>query len=167
MQSTEERQEIPKEKAPVMPVLEPRKRRRFCNLAAELRQTKKERTRGNQPPPAGRCPAVQIACRKMNLLWNVQTKKKSWTVGGIDRHGQEDDPSCNSSMAQWKCRQEKLDQEPDKTRTPERTKRGGKAVDRPRMQQWHKEPRCWGIATSEEGGKPPRVSEDGEDTSHD
>jgi hypothetical protein len=35
MQSIEERQEIPKEEAAVMPVGEPRKRRRVYNLAAE------------------------------------------------------------------------------------------------------------------------------------
>jgi hypothetical protein len=46
MQSTEEHQEIPKEEAAVMPVGEPRKQHRICNLAAECRQKRKERTRG-------------------------------------------------------------------------------------------------------------------------
>jgi hypothetical protein len=48
MQSIEEHQEIPQEEAAVMSVGEPRKRRRVCNLAAELRQKRKERTRGNR-----------------------------------------------------------------------------------------------------------------------
>jgi hypothetical protein len=42
MQSIEEHQEIPKKA--VMPVGEPRKRRRPCNLAAERRQKRRERT---------------------------------------------------------------------------------------------------------------------------
>jgi hypothetical protein len=37
MQSIEEHQEIPKEESAVMPVGEPRKRRRVCSLAAERR----------------------------------------------------------------------------------------------------------------------------------
>jgi hypothetical protein len=37
MQSIEEHQEIPKEDAAVMPVGEPRKQHRVCNLAAECR----------------------------------------------------------------------------------------------------------------------------------
>jgi hypothetical protein len=47
MQSTEEHQEIPKGEAAVMPVGEPRKRRRVSNLATERCQKRKERTRGN------------------------------------------------------------------------------------------------------------------------
>jgi hypothetical protein len=46
MQSIEEHQEIPKEDAAVMPVGEPRKRRKVCNLAADRRQKKKQKTRG-------------------------------------------------------------------------------------------------------------------------
>jgi hypothetical protein len=38
MQSIEEHQDFPKEKAAVMSVGEPRKRRRVCNLATECRQ---------------------------------------------------------------------------------------------------------------------------------
>jgi hypothetical protein len=41
MQSIEEHQDIPKGEAAVMPVGEPRKRRKVCNLAAELRQKRK------------------------------------------------------------------------------------------------------------------------------
>jgi hypothetical protein len=65
MQSTEERQEIPKVEAAVMPVGEPRKRCRVRSLAAERRQKRKERPRGHvdpggsRLPPAGRCLAVQ------------------------------------------------------------------------------------------------------------
>jgi hypothetical protein len=46
MQSIEEHQKIPKEDAAVMLVGGPRKRHRVCNLAAECRQKRKERTRG-------------------------------------------------------------------------------------------------------------------------
>jgi hypothetical protein len=48
MQYIEEHQEIPKEEASVIPVGEPRKRRRVCNLAMESHQKRK-----------GRCPAMQ------------------------------------------------------------------------------------------------------------
>jgi hypothetical protein len=41
MQSTEEHQEIPKEEVAVMPVGEPRKRYRVCNLAAECHHKRK------------------------------------------------------------------------------------------------------------------------------
>jgi DNA gyrase/topoisomerase IV subunit A len=65
MQSTEEHQEIPREEAAVLPVGEPRKRRRVCNLSAERRQRGRKGPEeivslgGSRPPPAGRCPAVQ------------------------------------------------------------------------------------------------------------
>jgi hypothetical protein len=65
MQTIEDHREIPKEEATVMPVREPRKRRRVYNLTAERCQKRMERTRGklvpggSRPPPAGSCPAVQ------------------------------------------------------------------------------------------------------------
>jgi hypothetical protein len=42
MQSIEEYQEIPKGEAAMMPVREPRKRHKICNLAKEHRQKRKE-----------------------------------------------------------------------------------------------------------------------------
>jgi hypothetical protein len=65
MQSTEEHQEIPKGEAAVMPVGEPRKRRRVRSLAGERRQKRKKGPGeivdrgGSRLPPAGRCFAVQ------------------------------------------------------------------------------------------------------------
>jgi hypothetical protein len=50
MQSIQERQEIPKGEAEVMPVGEPRKWHRVRNLAAERRQKLRERTRGLVDP---------------------------------------------------------------------------------------------------------------------
>jgi hypothetical protein len=46
MQSIEEHQVIPKGEAAVMPLGEPRKRRRVRNLASERRQKRNERDRG-------------------------------------------------------------------------------------------------------------------------
>jgi hypothetical protein len=65
IQSTEERQDILKGEAAVMPVGEPRKWHRVCNLGAERRQKRKERTQDiadpgvGWPPPAGRFAALQ------------------------------------------------------------------------------------------------------------
>jgi hypothetical protein len=58
MQSIEEHQEVPMEDTTVMPVGQPRKRRRVCNLAAE-RSGEKVDPGGSRLPPAGRCPAMQ------------------------------------------------------------------------------------------------------------
>jgi hypothetical protein len=83
MQSKEKHQEIPKEETAVMPVGEPRKRRRVCNLAAERRQKRKERTQGNcgsRRKSAATCRKVshcaKVAWRKRNLFRNVQTQRK-------------------------------------------------------------------------------------------
>jgi hypothetical protein len=83
MQSTEEHQEIPKEDAAVMPVGKPRKRSRVCNLAAERRRKRKERTRGNRGPrrkSAAACRKVsrraKVTWRKRNLFRNVRTLEK-------------------------------------------------------------------------------------------
>jgi hypothetical protein len=77
MQFIEEHQEIPKEDAAVMPI-EPRKRRRVCNLAAERRQKRKERTRGYRGyrrKSAAACKWVyrraKVAWRKRNLFWRT------------------------------------------------------------------------------------------------
>jgi hypothetical protein len=57
-------QEIPKEEAAaVMPVGEPRKRSRVCNLAAERHQKRKKRARGNR---GSRRESV-AACMKVSL----------------------------------------------------------------------------------------------------
>jgi hypothetical protein len=82
MQSTEEQQEIPKEETTVMSVGEPRKRNRVCNLAAERRQKRKERTRGNRGSrrkSAAACRKVsrcaKVAWRKRKLFRNVQAQR--------------------------------------------------------------------------------------------
>jgi hypothetical protein len=67
MLSVEEHQEIPKAEAAVMPVGEPKKRRRVCNLAAERRQKMKERARGNR----GSRRKSAAACRKVSRRANM------------------------------------------------------------------------------------------------
>jgi hypothetical protein len=73
MQSTEEHQEIPKGEAAVMPVGEPRKRRRIRNLAAERRQKRKERTRENR----GYRRKSAVACRKVSRRAKVAWHKRN------------------------------------------------------------------------------------------
>jgi hypothetical protein len=94
MQSTEEHQEIPKGEAAVMLVVEPRKRHRARNLAAEHRQKMRERTQGyceSRRTSAATCRKVsyhaKVAWRKRNLFRNVQTQRncgpsKKLTVTG-------------------------------------------------------------------------------------
>jgi hypothetical protein len=84
MRSIEELQNILKGEAAVMSVGEPRKRRRVCYLAAQRRQKRKERTRGNRGSRrklAATCRKVsrlaKVAWRKRNLFRNVQTQKKN------------------------------------------------------------------------------------------
>jgi hypothetical protein len=73
MQSTEEHQEIPKGEAAVMPVGEPRKRRRVRSLAAECSQKRKERTRGKR----GSRRQSAAACRKLSHCARVAWHRKS------------------------------------------------------------------------------------------
>jgi hypothetical protein len=73
MQSTEEHQEIPKGEATVMPIGEPRKRRRVRSLAAERRQKQKERTQGN----CGSRRKSAAACRKVSRCARVAWHRKS------------------------------------------------------------------------------------------
>jgi hypothetical protein len=84
MQSTEEPKEIAKGEAAVMPVREPRKRRRVCNLAAERRQKRKERTRGHRASrrkSTAACSKVsrraKVARRKGNIVRNKWTRAKA------------------------------------------------------------------------------------------
>jgi hypothetical protein len=91
MQSIERHQEIPKEAAAVMPVGEPRKRRRVCNLAAERRQKRKERTWGYRAPGSGMA--------KKEPLQECSDPKKWWTAEGIV-YRQEADPPCGNDTAQ-------------------------------------------------------------------
>jgi hypothetical protein len=83
MQSIEEHQEIPKEEATVMPVREPRKRHRVCNLAAERCQKRKERTwgkSGSRRKSATICRKVsrhaKVAWRKNNLFRKIWILEK-------------------------------------------------------------------------------------------
>jgi hypothetical protein len=72
MQSIEDHPDIPEEEAAVMPVGEPRKRRRVCNLASERRQKRKERTRGNR----GSRRESAAACRKVSRREEVAWRKR-------------------------------------------------------------------------------------------
>jgi hypothetical protein len=71
-QSVGEHQEIPKEEATVMPVGEPKKRRRNRNLAAERRQKLKERTRGY----CGSRNRVTVADRKVSRRAAVARRRR-------------------------------------------------------------------------------------------
>jgi hypothetical protein len=73
MQSTEKHQEIPKGEAAVMPVGEPRKRRRVRSLAVERHQKQKERTRGNR----GSRRKSAATCRKVSHCARVAWHRKS------------------------------------------------------------------------------------------
>jgi hypothetical protein len=82
MQSIKEHQEIPKEDTAVMPVGEPRKRRRVCNLASGCHQKKKERNReyrGSRRNSAAACKRVshraKVAWRKINLFRRTGTQE--------------------------------------------------------------------------------------------
>jgi hypothetical protein len=66
-ESVMEHQEILKEDAAVMPVREPRKRRRAQNLGVECRQKRKERTWGNRGPRR----KSAAACRKVSRCAKV------------------------------------------------------------------------------------------------
>jgi hypothetical protein len=71
-----EQQEIPKEGAAVMPVGEPRQRRRVCNLTPERDQNRKERT----PTYRGSKRKSAAACRKVS-----HHKKVAWPEGKLVR----------------------------------------------------------------------------------
>jgi hypothetical protein len=149
MQSTEEHQEIPKGEATVMPVGEPRKRRRVWSLAAEHCQKQKERTRGNRghrKKLAAACRKVscraKVAWRKRNLIRKIRIQDncelwKRWTVTGRKTTSRATMAWCSENVIRknWIRNQAK-------TGNPEMTKRWGKTVEMPGIQQWHKEPRC-------------------------
>jgi hypothetical protein len=69
MQSIEEHQDILKGEAAVTPVGEPRKRRKICNLAAEHRQKRKERTRGNCESRRKLAAACRKVSRRAKVTW--------------------------------------------------------------------------------------------------
>jgi hypothetical protein len=73
MRSIEEHQDIPKGEAAVMPVREPRKRSRVCNLAVERHQKRKERTWGN----SGSRRKSAAACRRVSHLAKVAWQKRN------------------------------------------------------------------------------------------
>jgi hypothetical protein len=76
MKSVTEQQEIPKGKAAVMPVGEPRKRRRVRNLAAELRQKRKERTWGNSGSRRKSAAASRKVPRRAKVAWRKRNIAK-------------------------------------------------------------------------------------------
>jgi hypothetical protein len=69
MQSIEEHREIRKGEATVMPVEEPRKRRRVCNMGAESCQKRKERTRGKTGSRRKSTAACRKVSRRAKLAW--------------------------------------------------------------------------------------------------
>jgi hypothetical protein len=84
MQSKEEHQEIPRGKPAMMLVGGQRKRRRVQKLAAESRQKRNERTRGNRGSKrksTAACRKVyrraKVAWRKRNIVRNKWTKAKA------------------------------------------------------------------------------------------
>jgi hypothetical protein len=72
IQSIEEHQEIPKGEAAGKPVRVPRKRSRVRNMAAEGRQKRKERTRGNR----GSRRKLSVACSKVSRREKVAWRKR-------------------------------------------------------------------------------------------
>jgi hypothetical protein len=83
MQSIKEHLDIPKEDATVLPVGEPKRRHRVCNLAMERCQKRKERTWGycgSRRKSEAACKRVsccaKMAWPKRNLFRNVQTQRK-------------------------------------------------------------------------------------------
>jgi hypothetical protein len=94
MQSIEEHQEISKEDVAVISVGEPRERPRVSNLAAERRQKRKERSRGNRGyrrKSTASCRMVshraKVAWRKRKLVRRIETQinygpRKRLTVTG-------------------------------------------------------------------------------------
>jgi hypothetical protein len=78
---------------------------------------------------------------------------KVWTPETIGHSPQRDDPQCSSRTAQGRICQEKSDQDSGRPRNPETTKRQGKTVERPVVQQRHKEPRPETAATRQNENK--------------
>jgi hypothetical protein len=79
MQSVEDYQEMPKGKAAVMPVGEPRERCRVRNLAAERRQKRKERTRGNFGSKRKSAAAYRKVSRRAKVAWReINLNRKIW-----------------------------------------------------------------------------------------
>jgi hypothetical protein len=146
MQSTEEHQEFAKKDAAVMPVGEPRKRRRVRNLAAERRQKQKERIRitcESRRKSAASCRKVSrratVAWRKRNLVRKIEIPDncepwKRWTVTGRK--------TTSRTTVAWRSEnfvRKNWIRNQAKRGIP---KRRGKTVEMPGIQQWHKEPRC-------------------------
>jgi phosphoribosylformylglycinamidine (FGAM) synthase-like enzyme len=82
MESVMEHQEIPQGSRHSNAGRRTRKGRRVCNLAAERRHKKKERTRGNRGSRKKSAPScrklsrrAKVAWRKRNLFRNVQTQR--------------------------------------------------------------------------------------------
>jgi hypothetical protein len=85
MQSVEEHQEVPKEEAAVMPVGEPRKRRRDRNLAAGRRQKPKRRIQAScesrrRLNTAGKkmTRRATVAWRKRNIFRRIVDCERDW-----------------------------------------------------------------------------------------
>jgi hypothetical protein len=93
METVTEHQEIHKKDATLMPVGEPRKWRRVCNLAVERSQKMKERTRGKSRFKR----KLAATCRKVSRhakvpLQECSDPKKLWTAKEFDCHRHKNDP---------------------------------------------------------------------------
>jgi hypothetical protein len=80
MQSAEEHQEIPIEDAAIMPVGEPRKRRRVQYLATQSHWLRKDRTRGNHGSRRTSPAACRKVYRRAKVAWrNRNIVRNNWT----------------------------------------------------------------------------------------
>jgi hypothetical protein len=107
MHSIEEHQNITKGEAAVMPVGEPRKRRRVCNLAAERPPEEEGKGPGKtwiQEEVGCRLqegfPPFKSSMEEKEPLQESSDPKKVRTVEGICRRPQRDDPLCKNGTAQ-------------------------------------------------------------------
>jgi hypothetical protein len=161
MQSIEEHQEIPKGEAAVMPVGEPRKRRRVCNLAAERRQKTRERAQGyseSRRKSAAACRKVfrraKVAWRKINFIRKIQIQasRESRKELAVARR---DDASCKRAIAQG-TRSQEIRPGQCSIENSERTDVQNETFERPGMQQWNGGSRPKTEATRQQADKGPR-----------
>jgi hypothetical protein len=141
----------------------PRMRRRVCNLTAERRQKRKERTRakiGSRRKSAAACRKVprraKVAWRKRNLFWKIRNlekcgRRKDFAAARIRT-------TCCAKVARRKGRTYErllIKQGRRKNKTEKKIARGtrrgrmlGRRTDAPGGHQWNQEPGRQGAAAS-------------------
>jgi hypothetical protein len=132
--------------AAVLPVGEPSKRRRVCNLAKECYQKMREMTRGNRESRR----KLAAACMKVSRRANWHRKKKprqensdpgkSWIAERIGCRTQRDDVPCKSGTAQG-TRSQEIRPGQCGTENSEETDVRDVSLERSGMQQLHEGPR--------------------------